>query len=146
MGSSTVSAGVFLVLRLNFDFSLFVSFRFLWLLYLLASWSNFEVVSFTLIEPFGEGGFFLFFGLVSSLGGSSMLLKERLLLSLYLVISLGFSSLDVEGIGSSSWVFLASSSVFIRRNTEDFGENTRNVTLFEILKSLITAVTRAGRS
>merc|ERR1711954_377971 len=84
--SSTVSTGVFFVFRLNLDFSLFVSFKFLWLLYLLASWSNLDVVSLTLIAPFGDGGFFLFLGFVSSFGGScSILLSERLIFSLYLV-------------------------------------------------------------
>merc|ERR1711954_199956 len=59
IGSSTVSTGSFFAFLLNFDFSLLVSFKFLWFLYLLASWSLLEM-----------GGFFLFFGLDSSLDGS----------------------------------------------------------------------------
>merc|ERR1711954_161022 len=102
-GSSIVSTGVFLTFLLNFAFSLLVSFRFLWFLYMLASWSNLDVVSFTLMPAFGDGGFFLFLEFESSLFGSFLiLLRERLLLSLYFVISFSFSSFDVEGTCTSS--------------------------------------------
>merc|ERR1711954_458166 len=124
IGSSTFSTGVFLVLLLNFAFSLFVSLRFLCDLYLLASWLNFDVVSFTLMVPFGEGGFFLFLGLDSSLLGScSTLLRERLLFSLYFVTSGTSSSLDVEGTWTSSSFILSSISRESREIWLEAGES-----------------------